>query len=75
MQTYDMCLSAVKRNGLALKFVNDMTLEICIAAIKQNFIALNYIDSVTAKIICDYIPDDILKIGGTKEDENKQQED
>jgi hypothetical protein len=46
--THDMYLSAVKQNGLVLKFIpeNERTYEICLEAVKQNGLALRYITSV-----------------------------
>ena len=39
-QTPELCLEAVKKNGLALKHVDNKTHEICLEAVKQNGMAL-----------------------------------
>ena len=42
-KTDELCLIAVKNNGLALRYVNNPTLEICIAAIDNNEEAIKYV--------------------------------
>ena len=43
-QTPEMCLLAVKQNGLLLPFVKVQTPEICLTAVKQNGYALEYVN-------------------------------
>ena len=42
-QTPEICLAAVKQNGLALKYVEKQTHEICLEALKQNYNASWYV--------------------------------
>lgn len=42
-QTEDMCLTAVKQNGMALQFVKDKTLRVNLAAVEQNGLAIQFI--------------------------------
>ena len=42
-QTPELCLNAVKQNGLALKNVNVQTPELCLEAVKQNGLALEFV--------------------------------
>jgi cytochrome oxidase Cu insertion factor (SCO1/SenC/PrrC family) len=46
----EVCIAAIKRNGLALKYVINQTNEICLAAVKQNGHALNYVINKTDEI-------------------------
>jgi hypothetical protein len=50
-QTEKICLEEVRRNGLALRFVEKQTPEICLAAVKQNGFALNYVKERTPEIV------------------------
>ncbi len=43
LQTPEICLTAVKQNGMALKYVKEQTIEICLAAVKKNSYALRYV--------------------------------
>ena len=43
-------LEAVKKDGLALRLVNNQTEEICLAAVKQNGLALRYVKNQTEEI-------------------------
>ena len=43
IQTEELCLRAVKRNGMALMYVRVQTPEIVQAAINENKLAKNYI--------------------------------
>src|SRR5574344_428347 len=45
-----MCLQAVKRDGLALRFVIDQTFEICLVAVKENGHALRFVKEQTPEI-------------------------
>ena len=49
-QTFDLCIVAVKQNGLALEFVNNQTEEICIAAVINNGFALEFVKHQTEDI-------------------------
>ena len=49
-QTIDMCMTAVKEDGIALKYVKKQTPEICMAAVKQNGLALQYVKDKTPEI-------------------------
>jgi len=44
MRTHNLCLAAVRQNGMALKFISNQTPEICRAAVEQNPDALQYVD-------------------------------
>jgi hypothetical protein len=46
-QTEQMCLEAVKQNGLALQYVKEQTQEICLTAVGQNGYALSYVKEQT----------------------------
>lgn len=50
-ETSELCLEAVKYNGLALMFVENQTEEICLAAVKHNGMALAYVREQTPEII------------------------
>jgi hypothetical protein len=50
-QTEEICLAAVKQNGLALEYVHDQTEEICLAAINQIPYASRYKKNQTICII------------------------
>lgn len=43
-------LTAVKQNGLALKYIDNQTDKICMAAVKQNACALKYVKNQTEKM-------------------------
>lgn len=49
-QTLEICLAAVKQNGLALKYVAHQTPELCLMAIQQNPWALKYVENQTEKL-------------------------
>lgn len=49
-QTHDICLAAVRRNGLDLSYVIKQTEEICIAAVHQNSLALPFVETQTEDI-------------------------
>ena len=49
-QTPEICLAAVKQNGLALGYVEEQTPEICMAAVKQNGLALEHVKDQTPEI-------------------------
>ena len=49
-QTPEICLKAVKQNGLALYFVKEQTPEICLAAVKQNGYAVEFVEKQTYEI-------------------------
>lgn len=71
-QTRKLCLTEVKANGLALRFVGkenfdgckpiEQTEEICIAAVKQNGYALTFVHKQTKKICCAAVAQDGLVI-------------
>ena len=42
-QTEEICLEAVRNDGLALQYVNHQTKEICLAAVRNNPNALKYV--------------------------------
>lgn len=50
-QTEEICLIAVKQDGLALEYVKEQTEEICLEAVRQNGCALPYVKKQT-KDIC-----------------------
>lgn len=43
-QTYQLCVSAIRANPFAIKYVNKQTLKLCTAAVKRNGIVLCYIN-------------------------------
>ena len=43
-------MAAVKRDGIALKYINDQTPELCLAAVKQNGESLYYVKEQTPTI-------------------------
>lgn len=45
-QTDELCLEAVKLNGLVLKIVENKTFDICLVAIKQNGYAIEYVPDI-----------------------------
>lgn len=49
-QTEEICILAVKQNGLALDYVINQTEDICIAAVRQNGLALEYVKDQTENI-------------------------
>lgn len=49
-QTVDICIQAVKINGLNLRYVKGQTDEICMVAVKQNGMALQYVLKQTIDI-------------------------
>jgi hypothetical protein len=52
-QTEELCKEAVKRQGVALKYVNKQTLEICTIAVKNNGYALKFVnDDMMNKTLC-----------------------
>jgi hypothetical protein len=44
-QIFNICLEAVKQDGLFLQYVQEQTFEICHEAIKQNDDAVKYVSS------------------------------
>jgi len=42
-QTQELCIEALKQDGMTLKYVKNQTPEICMAAVKQDGYALKYI--------------------------------
>jgi hypothetical protein len=46
----EICLAAVKQNGLALQFVKEQTEELCLAAVKQNGLALQFVKEQTEEL-------------------------
>ena len=42
LMTEEVCIAAVKQNGLALRYIRNQTLEICTLAVKQNSNAIKY---------------------------------
>ena len=49
-QTNEICLLAVKQNGMALQFVKNQTNEICLSAVQQNGMALQFVKNQTNEI-------------------------
>lgn len=49
-QTEEVCLRAVKQNGMSLKDVKYQNDEICLAAVKNNGLALQYVKNQTEEI-------------------------
>ena len=78
-EDYDYCLSSVKSDGYALKYVKEQTEEICLEAVRRIGYAIEYIKEQSPEIVyyaLEQNPDldpDIIKI--TKEQwlEFKQQ--
>ena len=51
VQTDEICLEAVKKNGLLLKYVENKTDEICLEAVKKNGLALWYVRDKTEEMV------------------------
>jgi regulator of extracellular matrix RemA (YlzA/DUF370 family) len=49
-QTDELCIEAVKNNGMALQFVKNQTPEICLLAVKENGMALQFVINQTHEI-------------------------
>jgi hypothetical protein len=49
-QTDELCIEAVKNNGMALQFVKNQTQEICLLAVKENGMALQFVKKQTHEI-------------------------
>lgn len=49
-QTEELCLAAVKRNGLTLQVIKNQTPEICMAAVKNDGYALQYVKQQTQEL-------------------------
>jgi hypothetical protein len=49
-QTPDICLAAVKQDGMTLQYVQSQTPDICLAAVEQTGMALQYVQSQTPDI-------------------------
>lgn len=49
-QTAEICLRAVKQNGMALKDAKFKCEEICLAAVKENGLALQFVENQTKEI-------------------------
>lgn len=49
-QTPEICLAAVKKDGMALEYVKNRTPEICLAAVKNYGFALRYVNNPTFEI-------------------------
>lgn len=49
-QTNELCMTAVKQNGWALRYVEEQTPEICLEAVKKNGLALKYVEDRTTEI-------------------------
>ena len=54
-QTEELCLEAVKINGLALRYVKNQTEEICLEAVNEASIALEYVTNQTEEICLEAI--------------------
>ena len=50
LQTHKLCMIAVKKNGLTLKYVQNQNPVICMAAVQQNGYALQFVKSQTPEI-------------------------
>lgn len=46
-QTLELCMIAVKQDGIAISFVKEQTPELCMEAVKQNEHALQYVKNQT----------------------------
>jgi hypothetical protein len=49
-QTEELCIEAVKNNGMSLQFVKNQTHEICLLAVKQNGMALQFVKNQNQEI-------------------------
>ena len=49
-QTPEICLVAVRQDGMNLKFVNEQTPEICLAAVQQNGDVIVFVKEQTPEI-------------------------
>ncbi|MDW0076976.1 DUF4116 domain-containing protein [Clostridioides difficile] len=66
-QTEEMCLEAVRQNGLALHFVKDQTEKICIEAVRQDGLAIQFVENQTDEICIEALKQDKLAIRYIKE--------
>lgn len=60
-QTYEMCMVAVKHNGMLLKYAKNKQLEICIEAVKNNKLAIKYVTDDDVKATCAKIIEELSK--------------
>jgi hypothetical protein len=58
MQTEIICLLAVKRDGMSLKYVQEQTESICLAAVRKNGQALRYVEEQTKEICKEAVRED-----------------
>lgn len=57
-QYEEVCIEAVKDNGLALLYVNNQPPEICLEAIKENGESLQYVSNQTPEICLEAVKED-----------------
>jgi hypothetical protein len=50
LEINDLCMSAVKNNGMSLNYVKEKTNDICLAAVKQNGLSLEFVDVSTPEL-------------------------
>jgi len=70
-QTEEMCLLAVKQNGMALQFVKNQTNEICLLAVKQNGMALQFVKNQTNEICLSAVQQNGMALQFVKDKEYK----
>jgi hypothetical protein len=68
-KTPEICLEAVKQNGLALEFVKEQTPEICLEAVKQDGLALEFVKERTPEICIEAVKQ---KMNYTAKDDKEQ---
>jgi hypothetical protein len=69
-QTEEICLEAVKHNGLLLRYVKEQTKEICLEAVKEDERALQIVEEQTEEICLE----SVKKNGGSLQFVKKQTE-
>ena len=52
-QTPEICLAAVRHDGMTLKYVREQTYEICLTAVGQNNCAFDYVSDTYKKRLRD----------------------
>lgn len=54
-QTHQICIEAVKQNGMAIQHIIEQTPEICLTAVRSNGMALSHIKHKTTDIVVEAI--------------------
>lgn len=68
----DALLSIVKKDGLALKYINNQTEDMCMEAVKQNPHALQFVINQTYNICIKALDGDIFAVGHIRNENNER---